>query len=144
MAGKDTSTRGRNMAVASAITYTATGGAVAISGVTSNASGTAGIDIDIDVAASTTNQLFTVAIDISELESIFLVTDGVLTIKTNDSGSPDDTFVFAANMPLIWVNGYPTIDGTSQNPFDADVTKMYLTTPSGSTVNLSGFINQSI
>lgn len=132
------------MAVNSSISYTANGGAVPISGVTSSASGTSGTEIDVDVPASTTNQLFTVSIDISELESIFLVTDGALTIKTNDSGTPDDTFVFTANMPLIWVNGYPTIDGSSQNPFDADVTKMYLTNATGSDVNLSGFINQSI
>lgn len=127
------------MAVPSAITYTATGGAVAISGVTSNASGTSGTEIDVDVAASTTNQMFTIAIDVSELESLFLVTDGDMTIKTNSGSSPDDTFTMVANMPLIWVRGYPT-----SNPLGTDVTALYLTTGSGSAVNLSGFINQSI
>lgn len=139
MGGKDTTHRGHHMAVASAISYTATGGAVPVSGVTSNASGTAGIEVDVDVAASTTNQLYTIAIDVSELKSLFLVTDGGMTIKTNSSGSPDDTFTMVAYMPLIWVDGYPTA-----NPLGTDVTKLYLTTGSGSTVNLSGFINQDI
>lgn len=132
------------MSVASTVSFTATGGATTLSGITATATGTSGTTIDVEVPATTTDQLFTIAIDISELESIFLYTDGALTIETNSSSAPDDTFVFAANKPLCWVNGMPTIDAASQNPFDADVTALYLTNASGSTVTLRGFINQSI
>jgi hypothetical protein len=135
---------GAVMAVASTITFTATGGATTISGISASASGTSGTAIDVEIPASTTDQLFTIAIDVSELESIFLYTDGALTVETNSSSAPDDTFVFAANKPLAWVNGMPTIDGTSQNPFDADVTALYLTNATGSAVTLRGFVNQSI
>jgi len=132
------------MSVDSTISFTATGGSTAINGITSSATGTSGTQIDISVPASTTDQVFAIAIDISELESIFLYTDGALTIETNSGGSPNDTFVFTANKPLVWVSGMPTIDTVSGNPFDVDVTALYLTNATAAAVNLYGFINQSI
>jgi hypothetical protein len=132
------------MSVASTIVFTATGGATVISGITSSATGSQGTQVDVAVPATTTDQVYAISIDVSELESVFLYTDGALTIQTNDGTAPDDTFVFTANKPLVWVSGMPTIDAVSQNPFDVDVTVFYLTNASGSTVTLRGFINQSI
>lgn len=131
------------MAVYGSVSFTASAGGVSTSGITSSSTGSLADAISVAVPASTTDQLYTIAIDISELESIFLVTDGALTIETNSSSAPDDTFVFTANMPLVWVSGFPTIDGASGNPFDADVTKMYLTNGTASEVTLTGYIIQS-
>lgn len=129
--------------VPSSISYTATGGSTPLSGITSSVTGTGGHQISITVPASTTNQLYTVAIDISELKSIFLYADGVLTVKTNDSGSPADTFVFAASgSVLVYDTNMATIDGVAPNPFDVDVTAFYLTNGTADDVNLYGFINQ--
>ena len=133
------------MAIDSTISYTATGGGTAISGITAASTGTEGIQISVSVPASTTNQAYPIAIDVSELTSVFLVTDGVLTLKTNSTGAPDDTIVFLTeDFPLAWSSGNPTIDGSDGNPFDADVTVFYLTNATGSAVLLQGFINQDL
>lgn len=130
------------MSLSGAVTYSASGGQSTLILTAASAAGTGVEQIDVSVPASTTDQLYTISIDISELKQIFLYTDGVLTIETNSSSAPDDTFVFAAGYPLCWQSGMPTIDGTSQNPFDADVTKFYLTNGTGSAVKLYGVIIQ--
>lgn len=125
--------------VASAISFTATGGASSISGVTADATGTVGTQVDISIADGVTNQALALAIDISEVESIFLYTDGTLTVKTNSSSVPDQTLTFSANKPLAWVRGMP-----NTLPITVDVTTLYLTNASGAAVALRGFINQSL
>lgn len=134
------------MAFTSSVVFTATGGGTTLSGISSTiTTGTSLTEIAVSVPASTTDQLYAIAIDVSNLESIFLYTDGALTIETNSGSAADDTIVFsAANMPLVWVNGFPTVDGTSQIPLDVDVTAFYLTNATGSAVTLYGVINQSI
>ena len=127
------------MSVSSTVTFSATGGATTLSGISSSATGNLGIDVSVAVPATTTNQLYTLAVDVSQIQSLFLYSDGVLTLKTNSTGSPDQTLVFAANMPLVWVTGMP-----SANPLTTDVTKFYITNATAGTLNLYGFINQSL
>lgn len=126
-------------AVNSAISFTATGGVNALSGITATGAGNLGLDVGVVVPASTTDQLYTLAIDVSEIQTLFLYTDGALTLETNSSSAPDQTLTFAANKPLVWVYGMP-----STNPLTTDVTKFYLTNGTASSVTLYGFINQDL
>lgn len=128
--------------LASAVQYTATGGQYTFSGISAVATGNTIEQISIPVAASTTNQLYTISIIRSKLQSFFLYTDGALTLKTNSSGSPSDTFVFAAGYPFAWVLGAP-FPVSSATPLAADVTAFYLTNSTGSIVNFYGIINQT-
>jgi sulfur relay (sulfurtransferase) complex TusBCD TusD component (DsrE family) len=95
--------------------------------------------VSIIIPASTTNQLATIAVDVSEIESLFLYTDGVLTLKTNSSGSPAQTLAFAASKPLVWNTGMPVTC-----PLTADITAFYLTNATASDITLAGFILQSL
>lgn len=125
--------------------YTATGGSDTISGVQASATTTpTQIDsIERTVAASSTNQTFTISIDVSQLQTLFLYTDVAATIYTNatSGGAPAHTLTFVANKPLAWVNGAP-----NANPFaSTDVTTFYITNAdTTTTLTLRGVISQNI
>lgn len=91
----------------------------------------AGQVIDVSVPGSTTDLQVNVAIDVSQLTHIFLLSDGALTIQTNSGGSPDDTITLAASKPLVWYSGCGLTC-----PLTVDVTNLYLTNASGSAVAL--------
>lgn len=87
-----------------------------------NLSGDLQAAVDQVIPASTTNQEITLGIDVSELTMIAISSDVALTIKTNDSGSPDDTLNIAAGVAYVWGTGdYNTLLLT------ADVTSIFVT-----------------
>lgn len=85
------------------------------------------IPIDKDFAAGTSQAPSGVG-----LVLLFLVADGVLTIKTNSTSSPGDTITTVANKPIVLRNG----GAWPATSFAADVTKLYVTNATGGTLNL--------
>lgn len=67
-----------------------------------------------------------VNIDMSEMKSFLLKADVGMTVKTNSSGTPDDTFTLKAGVPLLW-----TENSYFSNPLSADVTALYVTNDQG-------------
>jgi hypothetical protein len=86
------------------------------------------IERDVNVPASTTNKEVPLAFDLTGMLGLVIWADGDLTVKTNDSGSPDDTLAFKAGRPLVWLKDTP-----AANPFTADVTTLFLTNASSTT-----------
>lgn len=85
-------------------------------------SGDSQLNIVQVVAASTTNQEILAAIDISLAKLVAIKSTQPITIRTNNSGSPDNTLTLAANVPMIWR------DGDYNNLFlTADVAKFFIT-----------------
>lgn len=94
-------------------------------------SASANCELSETVADSTTNLLMNIAIDVSAVTSFYMCSDKALTVKTNSSGSPDNTIVLKANVPYIWnSDSYDTFKLT------ADVTKIYVTNASGASAAL--------
>lgn len=85
--------------------------------------GNSEINLDIQLAASSTNVLATVAFTAANVQSCVLIADHNMTIKTNSSGSPADTINLVAGIP--WV--YSKSAGYSASPFGTNVTAFYLT-----------------
>lgn len=85
-----------------------------------------GGNIDEPCADSATTDLTGISIDISALKSILIVSDQDVTLKTNDSSSPDDTINLLADVPYIWNEG-------SYHPclLTIDVTSFHVTNASG-------------
>ena len=80
----------------------------------------------VTVPASTTDHFVDLAINVSEIQSIYMVSDQALTVETNSASVPDDTIVLIAGRPYIWsVNSY------FANLFTTDVTALYLTNAVG-------------
>jgi hypothetical protein len=79
--------------------------------------------LEIPVPEDSTDLEVTVAIDFSQLVSLYMLSDVDMTIETNNAEGTDDTITLAAGVPLIW-----NADAPNDNPFETDVTAFFLTT----------------
>jgi hypothetical protein len=86
-----------------------------------NYTGTNRVSIAETVAVGT-NTLINVAIDVSAVKSFRMQSDVAMTVKTNSSGSPDDTITLVAGIPYVW-----TTDSYDAFLLGTDVTKVYVT-----------------
>lgn len=76
----------------------------------------------LTVPGETTDMQVDVAIDVSQLKSLYIKSTTALTIETNSGSAADDTIVLVANEPLLWWDGCGWAC-----PLTADVTGMFLT-----------------
>lgn len=77
--------------------------------------------LDPTIPASSTNFAVTLAFTLAKVKSLWFYSDKAVTLKTNSSGSPVDTIVLAAGIPLVWNANL------GANPFSADVTSLFVT-----------------
>ena len=76
------------------------------------------------IPASTTNlQISMPPITLANLLSIIITTDAAITLKTNSTGSPQDTISIAAGGAFIWQTG-----SGNAAPFAGNVTSWYVST----------------
>lgn len=81
------------------------------------------VTLDVTVPASTTNQAAALAITTSKLRSFFLISSQAVTIKTNSTSSPSNTWTMVANVPFVW-----SADAAYfTNPVSANITTLYIT-----------------
>ena len=102
--------------------------------VPSSAGGEVNLDEDIPIAAATE---FDIAIDVSQLKSLMLVADVDCTVKTNNSGAPDNTLNLKANKPLVWESQ----SGYFATPLTVDVTKLFINSAAAGTLKLRGLVD---
>jgi type IV secretory pathway VirB9-like protein len=99
---------------------------------TSQQSGSEKNDIDASIAASTTNESLSFNLTLANLKSVMIYADGALTLKTNSSGSPQETITLAAGQEITWQTGDP-----GSAPFAGNVTALFVTNGSSTAaVNL--------
>lgn len=88
------------------------------------------VSLEDSVANGQTNKEYVLALDQSQLNGLYIWADGAITLKTNSSGSPDDTLAVPAGIPYVWCTG---MLGTLL--ITADVSKIFITNASGGVVN---------
>lgn len=76
-----------------------------------------------NVPASTTDRQVPVSVDFSELKLVFIHSDAAVTVETDDSAAPDQTFSLAADQFIFWCSSMPTTC-----PITTDFEHIYLTT----------------
>ena len=91
--------------------------------------------IESEVAAGAINVEFDIVIPFAQIKAFLLsitkksgqapaAVAGPMTIKTNSTTTPDDTFVIKTDLALAYGDGDP-----SGNPVGVDITKIYVTNP---------------
>lgn len=78
------------------------------------------------IPGASTNLLVNYTLDVSACKSFYMQSTRDMTVKTNSSGSPDDTIALKANEPYQWAPNYA-------NAFElgTDVTALYVTLAAG-------------
>ena len=89
----------------------------------SDYSGDAQESKDVSIPDSETDYLVNFALDVSQIQAIFILSDQDITLETNDGGSPVDTISLLAGKPYIWkkTDSYDTCKLTT------DITALYIT-----------------
>ena len=77
------------------------------------------------IANGVTDEEYLVPIDVSALQVFGMKSDQALTVKTNSSGTPQETFNLVANRQIVWQSGDSSI-------FAGDVTSLFISNSSGS------------
>ena len=80
---------------------------------------------------ASTDLLVAFNLDITQAKVIYLAADQDVTVKTNSSSVPDDTKNLLAGIPLVW-----HASSDHANPFNADITALYVTNASGAAAAL--------
>lgn len=91
-------------------------------------------NFDETVADSVSNQLVSVGIDVSTVQSLFLLSDKDVAIYVNaaSTGSPDATINLVAGIPVYWND-----DMENTNPLGStDVDSLYITNASGASATV--------
>ena len=84
------------------------------------------------IPASTTNQAIIIAFLVANLQSCFMLSDQDVTIKTNSSGSPQETISLKAGQPIMWAQGL----GLAAL-FAGNITEMFVTNAGTATANVN-------
>lgn len=72
----------------------------------------------------------------AKVKAVCLVCDQDMTLETNNSGTPTQTFTMKAGVPMWWTENMPVAC-----PFTANVTNFFLTNASGANGTLKGYID---
>jgi hypothetical protein len=88
-------------------------------------------EFDEVVPPTTTNMPFSLALDISQVKSLYILSDQDVTLKTNSSSSPTDTIALKANQPYIWYTG-----AYDASKITADVTQAFITNAGATQANV--------
>lgn len=96
-------------------------------------------EFSVAAGASATTTLV-LAVDVSALKGLWIKTDKAVTLKTNSSGSPDNTIVLTAGQVFHWHN----VAGGPACPLTVDVTSLLIVNGAGAVANVSGAFLQNV
>lgn len=103
---------------------------------------TAGGENNIDESLTdATDQLIAFALDISQTKQFLMwATGGAITVKTNSSGTPADTFSLVADEPICWDVG----DSEFPIPLSADITALYGTNSGTAVLHIRALVDPTV
>ena len=112
------------MSVTHTHAVTISNGSTVLSSTSESVSADAQVIFDGTAVGSGTNSGVT-AIDaafaVARVKSLFILASAALSLKTNDSGTPDQTMTLAAGRPVVWKS---TDQGAC--PIEDDITALFL------------------
>jgi hypothetical protein len=87
------------------------------------------IAVEVEIPVSTTDLRIDVVVDVSDIIVVAMgCTAGTLTVETNASNSDAaEVFTVSSTAPIVWRN-----TDVASNPFETDITALYVTNASGS------------
>lgn len=93
--------------------------------------------MDESVADGVSNAEYAVSVAVANMKAAVIQSSVAMTIKTNSSGSPQETIVLAPNVPVVWQEGDAAI-------FAGDVTSIFVSNASGAVGTLKIIIGSAV
>ncbi len=92
-----------------------------------------------DVALAGATKQINLTVDVSQVKSFFVEADQDVTLKTNSSSSPSQTFTLVAKKALSW-----NLDRHDANPLTVDITALYFVNAGTVDANIKGSFLQDL
>jgi hypothetical protein len=84
------------------------------------------INLSESIPGASTDLLVALALDVSQIQGIYIKCDRDITLETNSGSAPGNTISLKAGKALIW-----SVNCGFANPLTVDVTALYVTLGSG-------------
>lgn len=104
-----------------------------------NVQGAGEKNLDEPVSGNTTNLAIAYDLDVSRVQGFFMVADQNLTVKTNSSGSPANTFNLIAGVPQSFVASADPAWQDGNNDPVVDITSLFVTNGTSTNASLKIF-----
>lgn len=88
------------------------------------------------IPAATTNQLIPLAFTLANMISLVISSDANVTIKTNNSGTPDQTINLVGGKPMVWDSGE-----YYANPIEDNITALYVSAAADAILYIDVLVN---
>jgi hypothetical protein len=88
--------------------------------------------VDASLAASTNDIAFALAVDVSQMKTLYLYSTTDTTVETNSSSSPANSISLQGGVPYLW-----TSTSGIANPLTTDVTSLFLSNGEASIASFS-------
>ena len=98
--------------------------------------------VDVSIPAATTNKQVNVAATRANLAAVVLYASAAVTVKTNSSGSPQETIELAAGEVRKWTSTEGA--GLAGCPFSGNLTAFYLTNAGGSAATFKAWLLEDV
>lgn len=108
-----------------------------------NDSQTSGAEANISESITNgTDQLVAYEMDISQLKTFVIWSSGGdMTVETNSSSAPDDTFNLTDGVPVFWS---ANMQGSPGIPLSADITALYVTNTGTATLEVRALFDPTV
>jgi len=108
-----------------------------------NDSQTSGAEANISESITNgTDQLVAYEMDISQLKTFVIWSSGGdMTVETNSSSAPDDTFNLTDGVPVFWS---ANMQGSPAIPLSADITALYVTNTGTATLEVRALFDPTV
>jgi hypothetical protein len=91
-----------------------------------------------------TDTLVAYALDVSQLKSIFIVSDKAMTIETNSGSAAANTITLAANVPFLWAFGDAPLRDTAGVAITVDITALYVTNAANAQLQIRALLDPTV
>lgn len=125
------------MAITHSATFDVTANGISRISGTLTANIGAGVYVFDQVFDGETNFFIPLGLESTLLASLVVKADRAVTVKTNSSSSPQETWNLEAGRPLIWFSG------TGTAPIAGDLTGLFITNTSGGTATVEFMAGRS-
>ncbi|MFH1609698.1 MAG: hypothetical protein ABID40_03625 [Candidatus Bipolaricaulota bacterium] len=95
--------------------------------------------VDEDVDASQTDHQINVALDVDQIQYIYIVATQDCTLETNSGAAPDDTINLEANVPVVYLR--PASGSIPACPLSVDVTAIFITNTAALNIKIRALVD---
>ncbi len=100
--------------------------------------------IDEAIPADSTNLALGFTADVSQIKSLFMLSDVDVVVETNSGSIPANVFTLAAGVPFVWHTGGAALRDTAGTAVTVDITALYVTAVAAAALQIRALLDPTV